>query len=439
MKPVQIIVLLVLMTGLVAGLIAVWQQQLPEKRAAGAETFPCTGPLCPRAAIDLCGIPNFEWTIGNALARSGQPANSSANSSNVWRCLKNQGFTTIINQRSNEGTYTDTAEKNAVQAEGMAYIGAYRIIDNTTYSPAMLQTMMADVVSRVKKGERILVHDAGGRGRMGLWEAAFMMWDGWTSIDAINRFDLFGWKINGVSDYGSNFACPQLDDPQKGDPRAKGSNGQFQAIQSIAQDLGHPTHDPSPDTYGNRWANCGRPSYMLGYNYGNLSWPAGGGGRWTLTGVILGAEGSTPTPTRTLTPTPSPSSGPSPTPTRTLTPTRTPTPTITPTRTPTPTPSQSSGPSATPTRILSPTRTPTPQPTGWTTGERYQLLVGDVNDDNKITIDDIGRVLTKYTDFSVPVPPGTPEDVNADGAITIEDVALVLLNYIDFTVPGEAP
>lgn len=79
----------------------------------------------------------------------------------------------------------------------------------------------------------------------------------------------------------------------------------------------------------------------------------------------------------------------------------------------------------------------TPVPTSWTTGKNYQLLVGDVNDSNTITIEDIAAVLVKYTDFSVPVPSGTPEDVNADGTITIEDVALVLLNYVDFTIRGD--
>lgn len=74
-----------------------------------------------------------------------------------------------------------------------------------------------------------------------------------------------------------------------------------------------------------------------------------------------------------------------------------------------------------------------------TTSEPFQLLVGDVNDTNTITIEDVSAVLSKYSDFKVPVPDGTPEDVNADGFLTIEDVALVLLNYLDFTIPGEQP
>lgn len=74
-----------------------------------------------------------------------------------------------------------------------------------------------------------------------------------------------------------------------------------------------------------------------------------------------------------------------------------------------------------------------------TTSENFQLLVGDVNDTNTITIEDVSAVLSKYTDFKITVSDGTPEDVNADGFVTIEDVALILLNYNDFSIPGETP
>ena len=75
----------------------------------------------------------------------------------------------------------------------------------------------------------------------------------------------------------------------------------------------------------------------------------------------------------------------------------------------------------------------------WSTlaNESKQLLVGDVNGTNTITIEDVAAVLAKYTDFVVPVPAGTPEDVNADNRITIDDVALTLINYTDFTVDGD--
>jgi hypothetical protein len=65
------------------------------------------------------------------------------------------------------------------------------------------------------------------------------------------------------------------------------------------------------------------------------------------------------------------------------------------------------------------------------------LLVGDVNDTNTITIEDVVSVLTFYTDFVIPVAPYTPQDVNFDETITIDDIALSLINYTDFEIPGD--
>lgn len=228
-------------------------------------TFPYTG------VISFCGIPNFAWTIGNALARSAQPSGT------AWQCLKQKGFTTIVRQNIEDD---DGSEKSAVESLGMQYLGADEISDDTAYHPDMLQAMMEDVILRLKRGERILVHDSGGRGRMGLWETTFLLWDGWTSKDALDRYVAFGWKLNG----GPGYECPGSGiDPTD----LNGSNGQYQAIQIIAQALGQPSYDPSPDTYGNVWANCPWPDYMSGWNYNTMQWPVGKGGRWSLTGIIV--------------------------------------------------------------------------------------------------------------------------------------------------------
>lgn len=71
------------------------------------------------------------------------------------------------------------------------------------------------------------------------------------------------------------------------------------------------------------------------------------------------------------------------------------------------------------------------------TGSQQQLLVGDVNNTNTITIEDAALVLSRYTDLAVSVPLMTREDVNADGKITVDDINLVLLNYSDFTINGD--
>jgi hypothetical protein len=215
-------------------------------------TFPYT------KVIDFCGINNFAWTIGNALARSAQPP------PDTFDCLAANGFTTIIRQNTDDFWFPPGHEQATVEALGMTYLDAYGLPDQTAYSPVKLQAMLQDVVARLKAGERILVHDAGGRGRMGFWEAAFMMWDGWTSVSAIDRYIEFGWKID----------CN------------KGGNGQMQGINEIASALGKPTYYPAKDSYGTPWNNCPRPGYMNGWNYATLQWPAGGGGLWTITGVI---------------------------------------------------------------------------------------------------------------------------------------------------------
>ena len=151
----------------------------------------------------------------------------------------------------------------------MQYIGRYGIPDDTAYPPVQLEAMLQDVVTRLRRGERILVHDAGGRGRMGMWEATFLLWDGWSSREAMERYVAFGWKIG----------CEN------------GGNGQMQAMAEIAAAFGQPAYYPARDTDGRRWTNCARPSYMAGWDYGRVRWPPGGGGGWSRTGTIPGRPG----------------------------------------------------------------------------------------------------------------------------------------------------
>lgn len=73
--------------------------------------------------------------------------------------------------------------------------------------------------------------------------------------------------------------------------------------------------------------------------------------------------------------------------------------------------------------------------------ERYMLKSGDVTRDNKISIDDVARLLQYYTDFSVAVDATNQEmlncDINKDGSITVSDAALLAINWSDFEVSGE--
>ena len=66
------------------------------------------------------------------------------------------------------------------------------------------------------------------------------------------------------------------------------------------------------------------------------------------------------------------------------------------------------------------------------------LLAGDFNNDNAITIADVGSLLQQFTQLSVPVTDQNRIfDVNSDDAISIADIAIVLGNYTALSVPGD--
>lgn len=69
----------------------------------------------------------------------------------------------------------------------------------------------------------------------------------------------------------------------------------------------------------------------------------------------------------------------------------------------------------------------------FTTQESQQMRAGDINSDNKVTIEDVSALSKYYTKFSVPVIPTDAKmvaaDVNKDGFITIQDLALVAINW----------
>jgi hypothetical protein len=332
---------------------------------SSSDTFPYTD------VIAFCGIDNFAWTIGNALARSAQPGSGEA-----FECLRAAGFTTIIKQNTDDTFWASGIERQAVEELGMEFIDAYGLPDQTAYEPGQFEAMMQDVVGRLKAGERILVHDAGGRGRMGFWEAAFMMWDGWSSREAIDRYIAFGWKID----------C------------GKGGNGQMQGINEIAAALGQPRYYPAQDSYGTPWNDCPRPSYMDGWDYAAIQWPEGQGGQWSVTGVIPG-RGPNPTPTQaptntsvppTNTWTPLPPTATSAPPTATFIPSNTPTATrMMPTATRTPTATRIS---PTATRTFTATRVPPTatriQPTAtWTASPGFTSNNPFLEQDGQVVIE----------------------------------------------------
>ncbi len=74
------------------------------------------------------------------------------------------------------------------------------------------------------------------------------------------------------------------------------------------------------------------------------------------------------------------------------------------------------------------------------TNDLNHLIVGDVDNDNKITLSDSTSILIQYTAFSRDVsglPTHPPQDVNYDNRISIDDVALNSMNFSDFVVCGD--
>lgn len=215
-------------------------------------TIPVSSTPTP-SSISNCGITNFAWTKVNQLARGAQPTTSQI------ACLGQNGFTTIIRQnQATETATSESAEQTAAQNAGMTYIGAYKLTDDTAYSPQTLQTMITDIVNRLNSGERILVHDTAGRGRMGFWDATFLMWDSMTAQQAIeNRY-----LAKALPFDGAKIDC------------ANGGNGQVQALADISQFLKGTRYLPQVDEYGTAWANCPKPSYMSAWDYSSIVWPS---------------------------------------------------------------------------------------------------------------------------------------------------------------------
>lgn len=78
-----------------------------------------------------------------------------------------------------------------------------------------------------------------------------------------------------------------------------------------------------------------------------------------------------------------------------------------------------------------------------TTSSADLLLVGDVNGDNIINLDDISSINNAYCGFKVAVGSQcsgvtvtSAQDVNYDNFVTIDDLALALMNFSDFVLRG---
>jgi hypothetical protein len=201
------------------------------------------GPTAlPGGELALCGLKNVAWTLQPLLLRSARPGKD------AYACLAQAGIGAIVDQ-TGPGE-TDPEEPPAAAEAGIAYFNL-GLKDDTAPSPETLQAWFETVDAQLVAGHIVLVHDSAGRGRIGFWEAAFLMRQGVPPVEAIeDRYLGYG-----LSFMGAKIGCED------------GGNGQVQALTEISQLLSGEPYIPARDEYGTVWQDCARPDYMAGWDY----------------------------------------------------------------------------------------------------------------------------------------------------------------------------
>jgi hypothetical protein len=188
-------------------------------------------------------VSNIAWTDRGRLLRGGNISTSG------FACLANAGVDVLIDQR--QPSEVPAGEESRATQAGLEYINL-GIPDDRAPSPTELQAWIDTVEDRLAQGEQVLVYDAGGRGRMGLWDAVYLMRQGGGAAETIEDRYL----AKALPFLGAKIGC------------ADGGNGQVQALAEIAYDLTGVSYFPQVDEYGTQWPGCPRPAYMNGWDYG---------------------------------------------------------------------------------------------------------------------------------------------------------------------------
>ncbi len=205
----------------------------------GREAAPGDGiTMTDHRPRNLCGVLAVAWTEEGVVARGGQP------DADEFGCLRARGFAAVVNLRAEAPEFDEAA---AVATAGMAYLHL-PLADDTAPAPAQVSEYMAFV----SRHAPTFTHDSGGRGRAGVFDGIYLLWRGWPAAAVFERYIAFEAKID----------C------------ANGGNGQIQALHEIGAALGRGDAWPAaPDRYGSEWAGCPRPSYMAGWDYGEVVFP----------------------------------------------------------------------------------------------------------------------------------------------------------------------
>jgi hypothetical protein len=200
----------------------------------------------PAASNPLsCGVRNIAWTEPGQLLRGGSISAAG------FDCLADAGVDVLIDQR--QPSEVPTGEANRATRAGLEYINL-GIPDDRAPSPDTLQAWSDTVAARLAQGQQVLVYDAGGRGRMGFWDAVYLMMHGSGAAATIEGRYL----AKSLPFLGAKIGC------------ADGGNGQVQALAEIGHALTGVRYVPQVDEYGTQWPNCPRPAYMDGWDYDPL-------------------------------------------------------------------------------------------------------------------------------------------------------------------------
>jgi hypothetical protein len=192
--------------------------------------------------LSECGVENLAWSEPGRLLRGGEPSAAGV------ECLAQNGVDVLIDQRMPEEDAL--GEAALARAAGMQYANL-GVPDDTAPSPEVLSAWIEVVGANLEAGRVVLVHDAGGRGRMGFWDAVYGLRQGRPAAEAIEGAYL-------GRDYpfeGAKIGCED------------GGNGQVQALAEISAAITGETYWPAEDEYGTTWADCPRPDYMAGWDY----------------------------------------------------------------------------------------------------------------------------------------------------------------------------
>jgi hypothetical protein len=207
-------------------------------------TNQATASSTTAVSLPNCSVPNLAWTEVGVLLRGGAPAD------NAFACLAGAGVDVVIDQRL---PGEDPTEPTLAQQAGLEYINL-GITNDTAPSPTVLRQWIDTVNAKLAQGKVVLVHDAAGRGRMGIWDAVYFMLHGASAERAIE--DRYLAKALPFS--GAKIGC------------SDGGNGGVQALAEIGLILTGIRYVPAVDEHGTQWQNCARPAYMAGWDYASV-------------------------------------------------------------------------------------------------------------------------------------------------------------------------